>query len=52
MVPPPPPRGIIYEADDMHVEVVLNQLQLVDAKFVSTLGTRGEQTRRYEIESE
>ena len=35
-------RGIVYEADPRHAEIVIDQLKLQDAKDVSTPGTREE----------
>ena len=35
-------RGIVYEADPRHTEIVIEQLRLNDAKEVSTPGTREE----------
>ena len=35
-------RGFVYEVDPRHVEIVVNQLKLQDAKEVSTLGAREE----------
>ena len=35
-------QGIIYEADPRHVEIVVDQLQLDDAKLVTTPGTKEE----------
>ena len=33
-------RGIIYEADPRHVEIIINQLGLKDAKPIITPGTK------------
>ena len=41
-----------YEADSRHVEVVLNQFQLNEAKSVMSPGTREEQSKSNEIETE
>ena len=35
-------RGIVYEADPRHAEIVIDQLELQDAKDISTPGTREE----------
>ena len=34
--------GISYEVDPRHVEIIIKQLQLADAKTVMTLGTKEE----------
>ena len=44
--------SITYEADARHVEVVLNQLQLNEAKSVTSPGTREEQTKANETTSD
>ena len=35
-------RGIVYEADPRHVEIIVEQLELQDAKTVSAFGTKDE----------
>ena len=45
-------EGILYEADQRHVEVVLAQLQFTEARSVSTPGTREEQTKSNEVASD
>ena len=35
-------KGITYEADPRHIEIILQQLKMADAKAVTTLGTREE----------
>lgn len=42
---------ITYEADARHVEAVLAQLQLNEAKAVTSPGTREDQTKAIEIVS-
>ena len=39
---------IIYEADSRHAEVVINQLQLGEAKPATSFGTREEQFKNYD----
>ena len=38
--------GISYEADPRHVEIIIKQLQLADAKTVTTLGTKEDRPGR------
>ena len=44
-------KGIVYEADPRHAELVIEQLSLKDAKPVTTLGTR-EEGRTKEVHEE
>ena len=45
-------NGLTYEAESRHVEVVINQLQLNEAKSLMSPGTREEQSKSNEIETE
>ena len=35
-------RGLVFEADPRHAEIIINQLKLTDAKVVATPGTKDE----------
>ena len=37
-------KGIVYEADPRHIEIIVDQLKLKDAKAVATPGTKEEGT--------
>lgn len=44
--------GITYEVDPRHVEVVIEQMEFVEAKSASSPGTREEQTKVHDTESD
>ena len=35
-------QGLVFEADPRHIEIIIEQLRLKDAKVVSTPGTKEE----------
>ena len=45
-------KGIVFEADPRHAEIIDEQLKLKDAKCVSTLGTKDEGTTAQDHDQE